>query len=139
MYKWLGIILSLDSLMSTIYLYIYYIKKIYILLLSICQVFFRKQNQNQNQPSPHPSHKPLFRTFTNTTDIYQVTSLQQYEYTSHHYFLLALLQLSANNKHAKYLIIMICPFAQKQAKQALLHMTTTSACSMKEASVMLWT
>lgn len=42
-------------------------------------------------------------------------------------------------KEGKYLIIMICPLAQKHAKQALLHMTTTSARSIKDVSVMLWT
>lgn len=57
--------------MSKIYIYVYII---------ILLVFFRKQNQNQNQRSLHPSHKPLFtllnnRTFTNTMNIYQVTSL----------------------------------------------------------------
>lgn len=69
--------------------------------------------------------------------LYRVASPQQYEYTFHDYTLLALLQLPVNNNFVKYLIIMICPFAQKQAKQALLHMPTTSACNMKEVSVML--
>lgn len=63
-------------------------QKLYICIhyYVIGKYFFRKPNKNQNQTSPHPSHKPLFTwlnngIFTNTMNIYQVTSLQQYEYT----------------------------------------------------------